>query len=238
MDDSNSSSEKYWGQSWARHLRDYLAAPARCGMWLDSRFDLRGLSTLECAGGSCRDSRYLFNRGYACAGSDFDQKTLDYVKTHFPSSDFDMSRQDAFALDCRDGQFDVVFHNGFWGYFDDEAIHRLLREQVRVARKYAVALVHNAENPALADRFARKSRQDDLYKIRFFSRDDMLRVVQGSGIRYKSLRLEKFGGPADLLFGLSRRMPALLPLTARLVPRLYRWQRWSTAERVAVVIAL
>lgn len=229
----------YWSDAWVRHLETYLAAPPRCGIWLDYYFSDRALTFLECAGGSCRDSRYLFEKERRSVGSDFDDKTLLYVKKKFIHSHFSLLKEDAFKFSFADDSFDVVFHNGFWICFDnDEKITNLLKEQVRISKKYIVALVHNINNRQLVTRFAELSAKDDLYNVRFFSIDALVSIVKSAGIGSSKVRFEKFGGPVDRLFVFENKIPFLAPLVRWIVPRLYRFQSWKNVERIALVIEL
>jgi len=82
----------FWEEAWVRHLEQYLVTPPRAGLWLHSRFRLDGWRVLEIAGGSCRDSRYLAEQGVEAIGSDFDQKTLDYLAQRFPASPLTLAR--------------------------------------------------------------------------------------------------------------------------------------------------
>ncbi len=224
----------FWEAAWVRHLETYLAAPPRAGLWLAWRFQLAGWRVLEIAGGSCRDSRYLAERGVACIGSDFDQQTLDYLAQRFPASPLRLQREDAAALSLADQSVDLSLHNGFWIYCaSDERIAALAREQSRVTRRVMVALVHNADNARLVAAFGRKAKADPLYDIRFFRRAELPALVARAGLAHRRLRLEKFGGPVDRLL----RLPGPLGRWARvLVPRLYRLQPWSMVERIALVI--
>lgn len=224
----------FWEEAWTRHVEGYLKAPPRAGMWLRWRFALRPWRVLEIAGGSCRDSRHLAEHGVAAVGTDFDAKTLAYLAHRFPSSPLPLQREDASALSFADRSFDLSFHNGFWVLFDDDArILALLREQARVTRRAVVALVHNAENGELRTRFARQAASDALYDIRFFSRDDLARLVRAAGVEAQAVRFEKFGGPVDSLLALPG---ALAAPASWLVPRLYRFVPWSRVERIALVI--
>lgn len=228
--------QAFWEEAWVRHIEAYLAAPPRTGLWLEARFRLRGWKVLEIAGGSCRDSRYLAERGIDAIGSDFDQRTLDYLLRRFPADRLRLVREDAAALSLPDRAVDLSMHNGFWVLFgDDERVVALLREQARVTRRVVVALVHNAANRRQAAAFARKAEEDPLYDIRFFNRTELAPLVFAAGLVPRSLRLEKFGGPIDrLLF-----LPEPLARVARmLVPRLYRFLPWVWVERIALVIYL
>jgi hypothetical protein len=82
------------------------------------------------------------------------------------------------------------------------------------------------------------SSSDNLYNIRFFDIQDIKNILQMSRIGFKNVAFQKFGGPADRLYTLAKRLPVLTPLVRRLVPRLYQYQPWNTAERIAVIIEL
>lgn len=226
----------FWEDAWVRHLEQYLSTPPRAGLWLAARFPLAAWRVLELAGGSCRDSRYLAEQGVAAIGSDFDQKTLDYLARRYPASPLVLQREDASALSLADGAVDLSMHNGFWVLFGDDAkLVQLLREQARVTRRVLVALVHNADNPRVVAAFARKAQADPLYDIRFFRRGELPALVAAAGLRPRAVRLEKFGGPVDRLLAL----PGAAGRAARwAVPRLYRWLPWRWVERVALVVEL
>ena len=226
----------FWEEAWVRHIEQYLAAPPRAGLWLQERFSLTDWKVLEIAGGSCRDSRYLADQGVDATGSDFDQRTLDYLRQRFPHSPLVLSREDAAAMTLPDRSVDLSMHNGFWVLFpDNDQVVALLREQVRVTRRVVVALVHNADNPRVVAAFARKAKVDPLYDIRFFHREELATLVQAAGLSPRSVRIEKFGGPVDRLLSL----PGSPGRWARsLVPRLYSLLPWALVERIALVIEL
>lgn len=235
------SQAEYWKQAWVRHLEAYLAAPPRCGYWLASQFPCSRLRILEIAGGSCRDSRHLATLGGDVVGSDFEQETLDHLARRFPDSRLKLQREDAFALSLPSKSVDLSFHNGFWICFrDDERLCALIREQARVTRRHMVALVHNRENQALVRSFGERARNDALYDVRFFQRDELAPLLHQAGIRYRALRLFKFGGRIDVLY--SRRLRGLpnpfVRLAPLVVPRLYEGLSWREAERIACVVEL
>lgn len=230
-------SENWWSDAWVRHLEGYLVVPPRAGIWLEARFNLINKRVLEIAGGSCRDSRYLANKGVDAVGSDFDQKTLDYLVKRFPDSPLSLMREDAASMSFEDGAFDITFHNGFWILFkDNQKLLELLTEQLRVSRKDLVILVHNKENIKLIREFSARSKQDSLYDIRFFTRNEISTICSMVNVSFKKISIEKFGGPVDRLYNLAKRLPWLSPLIFLLAPKLYRFQPWSTVERIAVVI--
>ena len=232
-------STDYWTDAWARHIKDYLSAPPRAGIWLEKVFPNKRLSILESAGGSCRDSYYLFQRGYASLGTDFDGKTIEYLKKTHSKSNFVLKREDAFDFSFSDDSFDIVFHNGFWVLFDDnEVIKKSLLEQARVSRKFLVIIAHNHENFRNRMVFEQKSKLDDLYNIRFFHRRELIEIIQSSGLKYKKIRCKKFGSSADQLYRLEKKFAFFGPLARFIVPMLYPFSKWSDIERVALIVEL
>ena len=233
--------EKFWEESWIKHLDEYLNAIPRAGIFLENYFhNVSGI--LEIAGGSCRDSRYLANNGYKVIGSDFDEKTLSYLEKKFPNDKLKYSKEDAFHLTFSDNSFDLVFHNGFFIYFNNNDIYKMLREQERVAKKYIVIFVHNKENQKLVEIFKNKSEEDDLYKIHFFEKDEIVNIIRKSGIKVKSIKIKKFGGVFDRLYNsksIKRVFPNILyPFSKFLVPRLYQLQSWKNSERICCIVEL
>jgi hypothetical protein len=229
--------EGNWAGYWQRHLPRYLAAPPRCGRWLRWRFDLRGSSILEIAGGSCRDSRYLHASGFDALGSDGDAETVAQAAAALAGDGFEVRAEDASHLSFAVRSFDVTFHNGFWILFaDDRQIQKMLVEQMRVTRRHAVAIVHNALNRRLVARFATLATTDPLFAIRFFEPDQIRELVQPCLRAGQRLSIEKFGGVADHGYGIQRRVPGVGAPAAALPPGLYRFQPWALTERIAVVI--
>lgn len=235
----NATQETFWSETWLQHIDTYLAAPPRCGYWLETRFGLRH-SVLDLAGGSCRDSRYLAARGASAVGSDFDQKTLTYLAARFPHSTLELRREDAFALTLPDNSVDLSFSNGFWVYHHPDRLRVLAREQARVTRKWMVVLVHNARNKTQVETFRRAAQSDPLYDIHFFDPGEIADLVRSFEVPHKRLSVHKVGGPLDLF--LYRRLgPVGNPVSgvaASVVPHLYRRQPWRQTERVACVLEL
>lgn len=238
MTEKNFKTEVYWSEAWKNHIETYLKATPRTGIWLKSWLHKK-LSILESGGGSCRDSRYLFNEGYNTVGTDFDEKTLNYITTKYPKSSFPMRKENAFAFSFDDSQFDVTFHNGLWVLFDDnDKILELLKEQLRVTKKTLIAIVHNKDNKNLKYKFLQKSFKDNLYNIRFFSRREIKNIISISRIQYTNLRIKKFGGIVDNLYKFEKKLPCLSFVIRWIVPRLYKFQPWSKVERIVLIIDL
>ncbi len=236
------NTEKFWEDSWIKHIETYLNATPRGGIFIENHYkDVR--KVLEIAGGSCRDSRYLANQGYDTIGSDFDGKTLKYLKEErFPNDILKYSKEDAFNLSFNDNSLDLVFHNGFFVLFDsDDSLKTMLLEQERISNKYIVIFVHNKENQNLIKNFQEKSKNDDLYKIRFFEKNELIDIVKKSGIKYKNIKLLKFGGFSDVFYKkvLKKKLPNIFyPFRKFFIPKLYQFQKWENTERICCVIEL
>lgn len=232
--------EAYWSETWIKHIESYLAAPPRTGYWIASQFSA-SVSVLEIAGGSCRDSRYLYSQGINVIGSDFDKKTLDYLVQRYPASSFLMQKEDAFSLSFSDKSIDLSFSNGFWVLFEnDQSIYSLIHEQARITKKYLIVLVHNIENIKLVSQFKEKAKNDSLYDIRFFHKEELLQILHESGLKYKTATIRKFGGPIDKLLNpkIKRIKNPLQSIAPKVIPHLYDYQPWNVTERIACVIEL
>ena len=237
------NTKNFWEKSWQNYLDEYLKKPPRAGVFLRQYFKNKVNTVLEIAGGSCRDSRYLANNGFDATGSDLDEKTINYLRTEkFPNDKLNYSVEDAFNLSFQDNFFDLVFHNGFFIYFDDNnQIIDMLKEQERVSKKYIVIFVHNKKNKKLIEIFKEKSKYDDLYKIRFFGKDEIVKIVKNSGIKYKKINILKFGGIFDAFY--KKRLKKIIPnilysVREQVIPKLYQFQKWENTERICCIIEL
>lgn len=234
------ASKDYWSESWKRHIDTYLIAPPRLGCWIETFFS-KNFRYLEIASGSCRDSIYLASRGYNIYTSDFDKETQKYVKKKVIDSKHKSVTSDSFNLSFRDKSFDVTFSNGFWVCFrDNQELISLIREQDRITSKYMISLVHNLDNEFLVRMFSQKAQKDSLYDIRFFSRTELRKIIEESGISFKKISFHKFGGKADILYSrnISKVMNVLRPVAHLIVPRIYSLQPWEKTERIACVVEL
>ncbi len=235
------NTEKFWEESWIKHIESYLNTTPRAGIFIASYFQ-NSKKILEIAGGSCRDSRYLANSGFDATGSDFDEKTLKYLKEERFSNDIlNYSKEDAFNLSFKENFFDLIFHNGFFVLFENnDGIYKMLKEQERVSRKYIVIFVHNKENINLINRFNILSKEDDLYKVRFFDKNEIVDIIKSSGVNYKHIKLLKFGGIFDAFYNKKvKKLPNIFyPFRKYIVPKLYQLQKWSDTERVCCIVEL
>jgi hypothetical protein len=233
--------EDFWVGQWHQKLEGYLQAPPRAGIFIRSLLGSRVNSILELGAGSCRDSLYLGASGYRCTASDFNARTMQLLQARFPDAGVRFSVDDSRQLGFAAGEFDLVFHNGLIVCFDhDSDVHAILREQFRVARRFALILVHNGENERLRAQFRELGRTDPLYRIRFFTRQQLVDELGRAGVGWKSLRLLKFGGSADAFYGTRiRGVPNPLRAVApSFVNSLYPCQPWSRVERIAALAEL
>jgi len=235
------TTQKFWEKSWVIHIEEYLNTTPRAGIFIQNYFK-NVKSILEIAGGSCRDSRYLANYGFDATGSDFDENTLEYLQTErFPNDKLKYSKEDAFSLTFNDNSFDLVFHNGFFIYFDNQKIINMLKEQARVSKKFIVVFIHNINNKQLIKIFDEKAKEDDLYKIRFFDENELSLIIKKSGIDYKNIKIMKFGGKSDAFYNkkLKNIIPNILYTFRKyLIPKLYQFQKWDNTERICCIIEL
>ncbi len=132
---------------------------------------------LEMAAGSFRDMGLLRRLGINCSGMDFSAESVARAHAAFPDAVDNIIQASAFDLPYSDGFFDVTYHNGFWVLFDDARLLELAAEQARVTRGRMFATVHNAHNAGFVDYFDRMRRDDPLYDIRFFTIDEISRLM-------------------------------------------------------------
>jgi SAM-dependent methyltransferase len=182
-----------WQELWNLHLDQYLAASPRTGCYLEMLFPDKSLSFLEIGGGSLRDANYLAQRGYAATGSDYVPDLVATAARRHNNPRLHTLVLDAFDTKLPDGAFDVTFHNGLIGYFDDGQISKLVAEQARITRKHLVVVTHCRHNANMARVFAEKAQTDSLYGLRFFTKSEMRVLLD----RFGPTRLYPFGGPID-----------------------------------------
>ncbi len=231
-----------WTATWRLRLGSYLSAVPRAGLFL-SQLPLGRVDTvLEIACGSARDSLHLRDVGKTVVATDSNAHVIQQLDDQFaalPNIDFRV--ENAAALTFRDRQFDMSFHNGLFIYFDDDAlIKELLREQARVTRSHLFFIVHNGHNAALKRKFQQMSREDSLYDVRFFRRQNIEAIVGGSGIPHRRMRIYNFGSPADRFLGERiKGIPnPLRGVAAANVRALYALTPLAAAERLVCHIEL
>ena len=230
-----------WATHWQNRLSEYeypVSIP-RAGYYIASHFkDIN--SSLEVGCGSARDSIYLASRGLKVSACDYEPWLIDALKEKHKDISIDFYEADAFDLQFSDNSFDLVFHSGFFIYFEDEDIVKLIKEQVRIASKYILIMVHTKQNKKQQKTFFENAKTNILYNIRFFDIECLEKVIKMSGIQYKSIKYSKFGGKADMFW--SKKLKGIpnfmYPFRKLVIPWLYRFQNWKITERIACIIEL
>lgn len=162
-----------WDKEWEDSF-DHYQLDIRHAYYVNAVIDGNCNKVLEIAAGSFRDMNKLNGLGVDCYGVDYSEVSVTKAKKQFPDLDNKILKGDAFALPFKDKGFDASYHNGFWGYFDNDCIDKLLREQIRVTKKIVIATVHNRHCQQFFDYFERKKIESPLFSIRFFTKEEMV----------------------------------------------------------------
>jgi len=161
-----------WNKEWDDSF-DHYQLDTRHAYYVNAVISDNCNKVLEIAAGSFRDMNKLNELGIDCYGVDYSDVSVVKAKLQFPSLGEKIVKGDAFALPFKDKEFDVSYHNGFWGYFDNESIDRLLQEQIRVTKRMVIATVHNRHCQQFFEYFERKKLETPLFNIRFFTSQEI-----------------------------------------------------------------
>lgn len=131
---------------------------------------------LEIAGGSFRDTLNISRlTDVNCIGIDSCEKCVELAQKKFPLQRDKLKVMNAFNLQFPDKYFDMSFHNGFWGFFQDSEIRQLIKEQVRVSRDRIIAVCHNMENVKNSKSLNELSTL--MTSLRPFSKEELLSLM-------------------------------------------------------------
>jgi hypothetical protein len=221
---------QWWENAWKRHHQEYVSRPAFQAYYLYSVLPHGVSDLLEIGAGSFRDAAKLNQWGLKCIGTDFSTKAVELARKTYSRWADNFQVCDATRLPFASKSFDVSFHNGLFVCFqEDKMIHSVIKEQLRVSKKMIICTVHNAHNHRLKQQFEAKSRTDELYAIRFFTREEITEILTPCCRR---VELYPFGS----LWG--NRLIKLIPSRhlVRLFYRLtYRHWDWIKCERIMAV---
>lgn len=165
-------SASQWDNKW-HELFDHYQNDPRHAFYINAYLS-RQDKVIELAAGSFRDTFKLNELGINCHAMDFSHEAVRRAQALHPELNKQLNSGNAFDLEqIHDKEFDVSFHNGFWVLFDDHDIEQLAMEQARISKRLMIATVHNAHNAAFIDYFAQQAEQDELFRIRFFTKDEI-----------------------------------------------------------------
>ncbi|MCC5902970.1 MAG: class I SAM-dependent methyltransferase [Halomonas sp.] len=179
-----------WDEKWKLVFKNYQN-DLRHGYYIKSIFTEKSLSILEIGAGSFRDTAFLNRAGYNCHGIDFSDESVSLAKQEFPDLQDQFHKMNALKLNFPDKSFDISFSNGFIGLFDANTIHALIKEQIRVTKKYIVLTVHNGHNKQFRNYFEKMKEKDPLFNITFFEKQDMKKIFNEHNLRLKVLPVGK-----------------------------------------------
>ncbi len=229
-----------WTGLWNKHFDDYSKSHARVGIFLNKFLVSKRIKIIEIACGSARDSIFLAKKGFNVIASDSNDQLIEMLKNKYKNINISFTSLDTFNLTQTSIKADIVFHNGLIGYFSDNKIKEILKQQVSITEEKLIIFVHNKKNKKLHAKFLSNKKHDELFNIRFFEMDELLKIINNSGIEYKDVKFLKFGGIIDLVNNkYIKHIPNILyPIRKVIVPSLYFLQPWSRVERICCVISL
>jgi len=166
-----------WDREWQINF-DHYQQDLRHAYYIRAILNENEKKIIELAAGSFRDTGKLNRMGFECYACDYSPQAVHSAKKQFPTIESKISEQDAFKTNFIDKEFDFSFHNGFWGYFLDEEIIQLAKEQARITKYRMAATVHNASNKQFVEYFERLKINDPLYKIRFFEVEEVTELMK------------------------------------------------------------
>ena len=167
-----------WNEKWNEIFKHYQN-DKRHAYYINAFIKEGVNSVLEIGAGSVRDVECLNMINVNCFGIDYSKNAVDLAKELYPKFKNKFFEGDAFNMNMfADNQFDLSYHNGFWILFNnDNDIKKLLEEQIRVTKDMVIATVQNKNNDDFVKYFDKLSIKDPLYKIRFFSIDEMIKIM-------------------------------------------------------------
>ena len=140
---------------------------------------------LEIAGGSGYTSAVVADlvrtKNASVIFSDLEKSLTEKVAMNFDSVvNLNFKAVDAFNIPFKNGEFDIIYHQGFLEHFNDNDIIRLLKEQARVA-KYVIFDVPNSR---------RWDKTQEFGNERFLSHSKWKSLVKAAGlhIQYDTAR--------------------------------------------------
>lgn len=228
----------FWKDQWEEKAEGYLEGDPVLGIKIENLVEnntLSGVKTIcEIATGSARDSIFLGKKFIVTATDKYTSQfsmSKNFAEKYKTNVTF--LEEDAHNFSFPDNHFDFVFHNGFFILFpDNQDINKLLKEQMRITKKYAMIVVHNKWDffSRLRVRlFAKKG--DPLYEFRWWSLRELKRLVKPYG------KIICAGG-LENMFIKTIQTYKYVPSSIQKM-RLWKWEGWKKyfpCERIYLVV--
>jgi len=228
-------SAEEWNGQWRRWFDCYSKGNPRLGKWLRASYNFSGAKTLEIGAGSGRESLFLSAVANHVTCVDFAPEAVELLIGSGLPENMGALQADAASLPFSNNAFDFTFHKGVWILFADNArVTAMLREQLRVTKRIALAIVQNSRNETQVALARERALNDPLFNIRFFDPEEMRQLAEDVISRTSNkatVRVLKYGNPR-----LSRHLGFLGPFGEWLCARIYRFLPWSCIECVVLEI--
>ncbi|HQI41286.1 MAG: SAM-dependent methyltransferase [Ignavibacteriales bacterium UTCHB2] len=166
---------KYWNNEWTKIFNHYQQ-DTRFSYYINACLGDNENKILEIGAGSFRDMAQLNKLGLKCYGCDFSPNSVKYAKSLYQEYSDLIYEANAYNLPFEDNFFDISYHNGFWGCFENQEILKLAKEQIRVTKNKIIVGVHNAHNDQFVQYFNKLKIDDPLYSLRFFTIDEITEI--------------------------------------------------------------
>lgn len=227
-----------WSEIWKDKIKAYRSRPPRTAYFIKHLLWGSIKTSLELGCGSARDSIKLAQYGLQSMATDADEKLIGYLQSASKDHGVRFQTENAMKTTFSDSEFDLVFHNGLVVYFTNGAIEGMVREHLRISKKYVLVMAHNALNKKLQTIFRKKAETDPVFDCRFFEPLELKKLITESVGADHAVTVHKFGGPIDILYnkkikGIPNPFHKYAP---KLSPLFYSAFPWTSVERVAVLI--
>ncbi len=176
MKDLYNCTSDIWDKEWEDKF-DHYQNDIRHALYIAAILSDEDRRIIELGAGSFRDVRTLNKMGIDCYGLDFSIESVTKARELNPEISSKILQADCFDLQIPSKSYDLSYHNGLWGYFNDNEISKLLKEQVRITKRKVIVTVHNQHNKNFVDYFNQLKVNDPLYDIRFFEVDEIRELM-------------------------------------------------------------
>ncbi|MCG8411254.1 MAG: class I SAM-dependent methyltransferase [Bacteroidales bacterium] len=168
---------KDWDFQW-ENIFDHYQQDMRHAFYINAILNPNDKEILELGAGSFRDIVMLNKLGISCSGIDYSDIAIKFAQEKYPDLKNKIIRDNIFKMNFKDNSFDLSYHNGLIGYYKNNDILSIFKEQARVSSKRIVATVHNKHNIGFFEYFEKLKKKDSLYDLRFFEVDEMQELLR------------------------------------------------------------